>query len=290
MHQRSESTNQLDPAAKNSRLYTFGSQAWWGGTGDIDNAISQDNLGDSTSNLPSLKQLCGDLWTKAKKLQANGGQDRGNDTKKEIVTTVSQQLDGNFKHEQQHFTSIKPPAMGECFVPSQLDLNGICLIDRVRIYEAHSHALGEHHARMALPLEVTEEPVYVNAKQYHGILRRRQSRAKAEMEKKLIKSRKPYLHESRHLHAMRRARGSGGRFVNTKKLDGAAHNITSYKVTGSGIGISANYSNSLGSFSVSSNPSGNAGHDIQTFPNHNLNVENHHPYLQGFHKSSFYSK
>lgn len=38
----------------------------------------------------------------------------------------------------------------------------------------------------------------------------------------------PYLHESRHLHAMRRARGCGGRFLNTKKLDDAG-NPTSEK-------------------------------------------------------------
>ncbi|XP_078180500.1 nuclear transcription factor Y subunit A-4-like [Carex rostrata] len=83
----------------------------------------------------------------------------------------------------------------------------------------NSNVSGLASPRVPLPRQpYDEELIYVNPKQYHGILRRRQLRSKLEAKKTLTQGRKPYLHESRHLHAMRRVRGSGGRFVNTKQL------------------------------------------------------------------------
>ncbi|KAM3384372.1 hypothetical protein ACQJBY_008804 [Aegilops geniculata] len=121
--------------------------------------------------------------------------------------------------------TVAPPPMLDCsqsfaYIPYTADAYAGIFPGYASHAIVHPQLNAATNSRVPLPVEpAAEEPMFVNAKQYHAILRRRQIRAKLEAQNKLVKARKPYLHESRHRHAMKRARGTGGRFLNTKQLE-----------------------------------------------------------------------
>jgi LAS superfamily LD-carboxypeptidase LdcB len=71
------------------------------------------------------------------------------------------------------------------------------------------------------PSPTQDEPLFVNARQYHRILKRREARQKYEQQQQ---EKKQFVHLSRHLHAKKRPRGPGGRFLSAQELEQLKHN------------------------------------------------------------------
>lgn len=71
------------------------------------------------------------------------------------------------------------------------------------------------------PESLDQPPVYVNARQFHRIVKRRMTRKSQNLHVRKGRS-KSYIHESRHRHACNRERGPTGAFLPRPKLQGTA--------------------------------------------------------------------
>ncbi|KAL5982003.1 hypothetical protein ACLOJK_016071 [Asimina triloba] len=332
MRSKPENGHSVEPDAQVVPPTTVGSHPWWRGIGY--GIVPQGFLPDNLPKPTSLEARNGSAETRAAPPSAGDQTDEGARVILWTLSISSVTLDrlvviqysgwqgpdscfgfvllvqGSQEHERlqpHHATSTMPPGTTEYSVPrTQLELSHSIAYPYSDPYYGgimaaygtqalvHPHMIGMHHPRMPLPLEMAEEPVYVNAKQYHGILRRRQSRAKAELEKKLIRVRKPYLHESRHQHALRRARGNGGRFLNTKKPENNGTNSISEMETCPVAPASAQPDSSSGSDGargsssmqqVAKEPARQTMHDQHTLSNGNGIYQQH----SAFQMSSFHA-
>ncbi|KNA17105.1 hypothetical protein SOVF_083180 isoform A [Spinacia oleracea] len=203
----------MQKSATNRQISCIGSMPWWVAAGPQDEQINSPNLNqiDWVGEHQKSQHVMSGTPEKEKQgaFQLSFSAEENNNSLKEI---------NGHDHQSNSFKHFSPPQQ-KSYV--ELGLGQPMVYANYPIVD-HCHGLfavygTQPTGRAMLPFSVTTEdgPIYVNPKQYHGILRRRKMRAKEGMKNRSTKD-KPYVHESRHRHACRRARGAGGRFLNTK--------------------------------------------------------------------------
>ena len=120
------------------------------------------------------------------------------------------------QQQQQQSTTTQFPA----FDPTAL-FNQMAMLSSMAANNAQQQ---QPPAALFGATEDTTLPTYVNPKQYARILKRRDARRIMDEyfsnKRKKREQNKPYMHESRHKHAMKRPRGPGGRFLTKEELEG----------------------------------------------------------------------
>ncbi|GFR89077.1 nuclear transcription factor Y subunit alpha [Elysia marginata] len=132
-------------------------------------------------------------------------------------------------------SAVAGTAIPQMLFLSQVTINGktsFVLVDKnhmpvqlpqgIQVINLPTPQISGQPIQMQPTSDTGDEPLFVNAKQYHRILKRREARAKLESQGKIPKERQKYMYESRHKHALNRVRGSGGVFVagnDVKEMD-----------------------------------------------------------------------
>lgn len=214
----------MQKSETNRQLSSIGSMPWWAAAGSQDEQMNSFNLnhidwvGDHQKSKTVFKSehIMGGTPEKEKQsifhLSFSTGENKN---------SLKQDNGNGHDHQTNTFQQFSPPQQKSCV---ELGLGQPMVYANYPLAD-QCHGLlaaygNQPMGRVMLPFSVTTEdgPIYVNPKQYHGILRRRKMRAKEGMKSRSTRD-KPYIHESRHRHACRRVRGVGGRFINTKNLE-----------------------------------------------------------------------
>lgn len=132
-------------------------------------------------------------------------------------------------------SAVTGTAIPQMLFLSQVTINGktsFVLVDKnhmpvqlpqgIQVINLPTPQISGQPIQMQPTSDTGDEPLFVNAKQYHRILKRREARAKLESQGKIPKERQKYMYESRHKHALNRVRGSKGVFVagsDVKEMD-----------------------------------------------------------------------